>query len=606
MMQFDKLADIWTYYDDVDRKNFLSCDIVAAINSLPKSFSDSDISRYEWLAFSFSENSSNRNWNLYYGPLCTYVVNDTQEEVSIPRLEDVTLEILEYWENRANLVKNPLLKMRYTGLVFVFKKKLFNVEPDYRLIKLAHIHALFDVVNGDYCHHKSIVLKYAERALELSIGFRNKELQNKSVEVYYNAHKRYTQNDMKSGIWGQIMQSLIKHRPYFEKYEDAIVKEQIERYERLKERALSEGTKTDRYLHVLSDQVDLLADYYHSIGETEKVEPLLETLLTAIKLSINARGGLWGQEMLMQIQTRYRKYGYDKIANDLFVDLRGLGGLTLKEMHRVSLSATVDKGLIDAYYDYLLSGTAREVLLRYLHHYLPNYKNEINRMKEIAKQAPLYDAITMTTIDSTGVATSKVGIGADADVQKLSHSMYENIRYSSSFMDTHVIMMKEQNIMTTENLLELLESSPLIANDRKDIVRRGIQAYIEEDYLVSCHLLVPQLEAAIRRLFDINGSNIMRAKQNPLNGSEYASLDTLLATDDAILYMGEDITNYLRNLLTDQYGWNIRNQICHGLFGAGNFDSTMANRVVHAFMFLGVYKMRDMQEQNRILSSDSD
>lgn len=58
MMQFDKLADIWTYYDDVDRKNFLSCDIVAAINSLPKSFSDSDISRYEWLAFSFSENSS--------------------------------------------------------------------------------------------------------------------------------------------------------------------------------------------------------------------------------------------------------------------------------------------------------------------------------------------------------------------------------------------------------------------------------------------------------------------------------------------------------------------------------------------------------------------
>ena len=33
MVKFDKLADIWIYYDDVARKNFLSSDIVMAINS---------------------------------------------------------------------------------------------------------------------------------------------------------------------------------------------------------------------------------------------------------------------------------------------------------------------------------------------------------------------------------------------------------------------------------------------------------------------------------------------------------------------------------------------------------------------------------------------
>lgn len=595
MVKFDKLADIWIYYDDVDRKNFLSSDIVMAIKSLPDHLLDSDICRYEILAFSFVENSSNRNWNLYYGPQYTFIKNDTQEEVYFPRLEDVTLEILTYWESRANLVKNPLLKMRYTGLVFVFKKRLFNLEPDYPSIKLAHINALFEVVNGDYCHHESIVLKYAERALELSIGFRDKELQTKSIEGYYNAHKRYMPNDMKSGIWGQIMQSLIKYRPYFAKYEEEIIKEQIERYERLKECALLDGAKTDRYFHVLSDQVDLLAEYYHSIGATEKVVPLLETLLTAIKLSINARGGLWGQEMLKRMQGRYRKYGYGTIANNLFVDLRGLGELTLKEMHCASAFQNDDRGFTDAYHDCLLYGTAREVLLRYLHYYLPIYETEINSMKEKAKQAPLFDAIPMTTIDSTGVATTNVGVGPDAESQKLSYSMYENILSSAWSMDSHVSKMKERNIMTTENMLEFLESSPLIASDRKDIVMRGIKAYVEEDYLVSCHLLVPQLEAAIRRLFDLKGSNIMRQKQNPSEGSEYASLDTLLATEDAISYMGENITNYLRNLFTDQYGWNIRNQICHGLFNTADFNSTMANRVVHAFMLLGVFEQREIE-----------
>ena len=216
-------------------------------------------------------------------------------------------------------------------------------------------------------------------------------------------------------------------------------------------------------------------------------------------------------------------------------------------------------------------------------------------MKAKAEQAPLLDAISTMTIDSSGNAISKVGVGPDAEQQKLSYSIYENMRYAVPFMHLHVIKMKEQELMTADTVLQLLDESPLIASERKEIVRRGIQAYMEEDYLVSCHLLVPQLEAAIRRLFALNGANIMRQKQNPIEGSEYMSLDSLLATEEALSYMGEDITNYLRNLLTDQYGWNIRNQLSHGLLGLDSFNAGMADRVVHAFMLLGVFKQQEIQ-----------
>ena len=57
MINFYSLTDIWTYFDDIERKNFLSSDIVMAINSLPETVSDSDKCRYEVLAFNFSENS---------------------------------------------------------------------------------------------------------------------------------------------------------------------------------------------------------------------------------------------------------------------------------------------------------------------------------------------------------------------------------------------------------------------------------------------------------------------------------------------------------------------------------------------------------------------
>ena len=71
---------------------------------------------------------------------------------------------------------------------------------------------------------------------------------------------------------------------------------------------------------------------------------------------------------------------------------------------------------------------------------------------------------------------------------------------------------------------------------------------------------------------------------------EYLSLDSLLGSEDTKAFMGEDISNYFRNVLTDQYGWNIKNQVSHGLLGSDNFNFGMADRIVHAFLMLRVFK----------------
>ena len=89
----------------------------------------------------------------------------------------------------------------------------------------------------------------------------------------------------------------------------------------------------------------------------------------------------------------------------------------------------------------------------------------------------------------------------------------------------------------------------------------------------------------------------MRAKKDPAEGNEYLSLDSLLGSDDAITIMGEDLANYLRNVMTDQYGWNIRNQVSHGLLATDNFNYGMADRLVHAFLMLGVFKKVEESEE---------
>ena len=352
-------------------------------------------------------------------------------------------------------------------------------------------------------------------------------------------------------------------------------------------------TKTDNYVHVLCEQVELLADYYHSVGEIKKIEPYLDSILETIKVSVTARGGMWGQGMIQQLQRSYRKYGFDKKANQLFVELRDLGEMTLGELKTTEYTIPLDTERIKAFLSEALEGSSRDVLLYFLFQYLPRIEDEKKRLKDKAERSPLLDLVSTFTIDSSGNTISRVGVGPNADHQKLYFSMYENMRFTIPFMHLHVTRMKEEGKMTTESMMQLFEDSLLITEEHKEIVRRGLEAYMNEDYLVCCHLLVPQLEAAIRRLFALNGANIMRPKANPAEGNEYLSLDSLLGSDDALQFMKEDLANYLRNVLTDQYGWNIRNQVSHGLLGADNFNFGMADRVVHAFLMLCTFKTKE-------------
>ena len=161
MEKFAKLADIWGEYDVIEKKHFFSHDVSASIKSLPKDNLEKQQCLYEAMAFEFAENCDGKEWNTYYGPQWTYIQKDTGEEVYVPNIKDVTEEMVAYWEKRAVTVRNPLLKMRYTGLVLEFKKKLFNKEPDYKSIKLAHIQSLLDVVDGDDFHYETIAIKYA-------------------------------------------------------------------------------------------------------------------------------------------------------------------------------------------------------------------------------------------------------------------------------------------------------------------------------------------------------------------------------------------------------------------------------------------------------------
>ena len=79
----------------------------------------------------------------------------------------------------------------------------------------------------------------------------------------------------------------------------------------------------------------------------------------------------------------------------------------------------------------------------------------------------------------------------------------------------------------------------------------------------------------------------MTWREGKHEGMHVRNLDELLNDEIAVRSLGEDISFYLRSLLTDQRGMNVRNDVAHGLIPPEGFGSRTADRLVHAMLLFG-------------------
>jgi hypothetical protein len=114
------------------------------------------------------------------------------------------------------------------------------------------------------------------------------------------------------------------------------------------------------------------------------------------------------------------------------------------------------------------------------------------------------------------------------------------------------------------------------------------------DSVAAIHLLVPQVEAALRQLALLIGAPIYAPRRG--GGFHVRLLDDLLRDAKLVEVLSEDVTGYLRMLLTDARGWNVRNDVCHGLAPAGMLTPPVADRVMHALLVLATIREKRRDE----------
>ena len=138
--------------------------------------------------------------------------------------------------------------------------------------------------------------------------------------------------------------------------------------------------------------------------------------------------------------------------------------------------------------------------------------------------------------------------------------------------------------------------SQVFDEDKKAIIFDGIDAYLRNNHLAAIHLLIPQIEGGFRRLVEHTGGSVLKPSRG--GGMHLKTLDELLRDQKIIDVFGEDMSLYFRILLTDQRGWNLRNDVCHGISPAATLQVNISDRVFHVLLCLALVRYKEANNQN--------
>ncbi len=535
----------------------------------------------ERTAFSFYENylGKDHGWGTYFGPSMVWVGEDGQVN-EIPKISIVNEGMLLYWKERSDHTSNPIMKARYSGLVWDLSEYVLGRRAEY-LTAIRYVEALLELCDGDLCEHSTETIKKITRAYKVSSALNNPDLIKRTIVSAIALEDRISEDD-KPGLWGFCFDLFVLMKSKFltEDQESKLIND-------LEERLVRTATNNDPW--VCESAGIPLASFYRSKGVDSEVKRIIEIVGECFEKSCIGLPAMQASTWYRHAHDIYIKFNMKDNAEKVSKKIAKIGPNVVESMQIFSYSKKVPKEKLDSFLESMISGGFNVALQRIGVYFLPNKDQIEKQVLDLAKDHPLSFLFTKTLQDHKGRPVATIG-GLEDDLEgNTIHQLSQNMGMSSFFLRHSFRKTIEVYEANAEDIVDFVFESPIFEVSKKEIISAGVKAFLNENYLAAIHILVPQVEAAIRSLIELMGGATL--KKNRQGGLQLRTFDDLLRDELIEECFGSNSTFYFRVLLTDQRGWNVRNDVCHGITPIDAFNYAVSDRLMHVLLCLA--RVRD-------------
>ncbi len=591
------LKEILSKYDLGTCKGFSLYDVGISLSEISEAEKKQKPFLYESLAFMLMPTPEDNPWKgHYYGPMHT-MRGAKGEPIYSPAKESITAEVIQYWQNRSNETNNPLMKMHYLGLVWDFQQSVTGQKNTGELYN-AYVESILAVCNGDYCSHPTGTVTILERLFELAST--NAHYLLLAKQAYKNFEKRHATDDA-PGLWGSQFTMMLQHKKNFSDDErKALVEEHEQRLIRLS----TQGIDGKINPWFAKDEAELLAEYYKGQQSKEDIKRVFNIVEAAFERTKGDMSKFQYAANVEQIVALYRHYGLEDEATRLTAVVQRLFAESKEEMESFQTPIEIPKEAYEQA-DLMFGDKASsddERWNNFALYFISRKKEEEESLKERGKKFFFMNMTGSQLLDLKGRPLSRIGtLEQDFDGNLALH-MAQKMNVQQFSLAIAINRLLSSGALTAEKVMRQIKLSPIFEEDRYTIIENALNYFINGEYVLFSHLIVPQIETAIRNLVDMSGEPVIKPQIDRQNdkrkGYQYKTLDELLRQPSVEFAFTADGAYYLRIVLTDQRALNIRNNLCHGILPPEYFDSRSAGRLLHVLIMLSYIRL---QETNSIV-----
>jgi lysyl-tRNA synthetase class 1 len=535
----------------------------------------------EALAFALSTHRSDSNpWNTYFGPMATMVDAEGKTRY-VPDVSGTPAEVLDHWVQRADSLKHPVLKARYADLAwdlaYVIGKRRRDPATARKAIDAYLVSATEQFRPEDHYRYNAI-----ERALDLAILLSDAGRIDAARAAYMALH-REGMNENKGSWWRAFDRLLTEKKANLT---DAERGELIDDLEKLVTQ-YSDTSSAHFDPHSTESAAKRLIKVYSREHRGAEVNRLFEKIAKAFEHFAGMSNPMLAAALLQTSIDAYESAGMTEDSKRVRVLMQQKIGESKDEMKSIETEITIQKDDVEKFLSAVVVDDLGSTFVNLAVAFLPKRKALEDAMKKTAEEAPFMAFISQKIMSDDRV-TAVIGSVDEDPFGRLFEQAKFNYGSSYVWLLQAFQRLVEKHEALPEHFVGWANRYAIF--DDTGLLLEGVRAWFTGDYVKTVHVLVPQIERAVRNIAGQLGKPVTKAHPKVKGASVAINMGDILYSDDITEKLGADLILYLLSVYADPRGLNLRNELAHGQLELTAMTDHTARLLIHTLLVLGLWK----------------
>ena len=209
-----------------------------------------------------------------------------------------------------------------------------------------------------------------------------------------------------------------------------------------------------------------------------------------------------------------------------------------------------------------------------------------NDILDTAKERQANSLINFIGISK--ISNDRKVFDANSDDEREKYFLFEEyniwLQLMFSLMYDRIWIKLEQQGLSCDMVVNRITGWEYMSEIDSEIIKVGIERYFNEDFISAIHILVPKFESCFREFFSWGGYPTTSIKKSATQHEQ--TFNEFLENDFVKKNIDSDTLFLIKYVMADNLGYNLRNDIAHGLAGADKLSRDTANIVLFLYFIL--------------------